>query len=556
MSCSSSLAATFPDVLIAETQKLEFHVSTPSVKGSLHAQVGGALDELLRKNRGAVIVKLRVFASQSDLVVASDDIAKWFIAKKRQLPVVVLLGVAGFPEQGQLVEIESTASGTERVNREGLAFLAGLASPTGERTIAGLARVSKESGVAPEHVLRISCFYESLDMVAGARTAIAATFPAAEASFVHSFAAAPNPLIECEAVARMTTASAERIRYFNFANSPPSPNFSRAALVTAPRLAFLEMQDASGESDTDLQPLFDRLKAAAERVGAPFPDTVMSGNYWVTGAARDRLREVRGKYYGKTVPAATGVFFAGLKTKTSTAGLELTIAAPDAVDLTVGSLLIDGTRVYKAHRARSDQTITKDGAVVQKRAFTMEKTVIQKDGLPMFRLVIDGIEDTNESHYHSETLLSLRDMSLVYRQDRLAGGLTRTLHVSGRHVTGQEQSPGDSSPKLIDFTNDAPSFYYPFLDAAVNAVTLQGGESFRVSTFDVTNRKTEWHTVRVASEDTVMVKERKVKAWVIEEEREGRLVRKIWLTKEPPFFPRDRTYLPDGSIRETVQTLQ
>jgi enamine deaminase RidA (YjgF/YER057c/UK114 family) len=547
--------SNFPDALIGETQKLEFHVSTPLSNGSLQTQTRAALQELIRKNHGATIIKLRAFAIGADNLTAIQAVIhKTLKDQKLPLPVLALVGVAGFPDAGQQVEIESTANSIESRNPDGVAFLAGLAAPAGDRTIDGLARVAREGGISADNILRISCFYESADQVDSAKKSIAKAFPSAESSFVFSYASAAKPLMECEGVARMTGQSANGVRYFNFFGEQASPNFSRAALVRTRRLVFTGTPVATGDSEADLHKLLEQLKSAIEAFGAKLPDVIMSDNYWLSASARDQLRTVRAQYYGKTVPAATGVFFTGLSSKNATAALELVVAVPDTITLAVGSPLMDGTRLYKSHLATMTQSTSKDGVTSQSRSFRMDKFVIQKDGVTAFRLLIDSVPGGNDPKFHSETILNLQNMALVYRTEVTVGGLNRVFEVDGAHVTGHEQTGQETKP--IDFTNEIPSFYAPFLDAAVNAINLHGGEIFRIPTFDLLTRKTEWHNYRVAGRDTVLVKKRKVSAWIIEEENQPRYkLRRIWLIKEPPFFPLDLTYLPDGSIRRVEQTL-
>ena len=183
----------FPEAVAADTRSLEFHVAQPTT-GSLDTQVRAALAELARKNDNATLVKLRVFARVNALDAARDAVARALAAAKTPLPALALVGVAGFPDSTQQVEIESTAHRGRASNPNGLAFIAGLASPAGDRTIAGLARVAKESGVPNANVSRISCFYEHPSQVTPARSAIAATFPSAEAS---SFSyAAERPAVD------------------------------------------------------------------------------------------------------------------------------------------------------------------------------------------------------------------------------------------------------------------------------------------------------------------------------------------------------------------------
>jgi len=128
--------------------------------------------------------------------------------------------------------------------------------------------------------------------------------------------------------------------------------------------------------------------------------------------------------------------------------------------------------------------------------------------------------------------------------------------VNGAHVTGRTQSGRDAESVVFDFTLDTPSYFFPFLDAAVNATVPHDGEIFKIPTFDFSTRRREWHTYRVSGRDHIRVKGRKVDAWIIEEDGQVHYkVRKIWLIKEPPYFPLDLRYLPDGSVRRVEQAL-
>ena len=339
-------ATDFPEAIVAETRTLEFHVAQPTT-GSLQEQVRAGLAELVRKNDNATLVKLRVFARVSALDAVRASVRRALADMKTPLPALALVGVAGFPDSTQLVEIESTAHRGRASNPNGLAFIAGLASPTGDRTIAGLARVAKEAGVPSENVSRISCFYERPDQAAPARNAIAATFPQAEASFVFSYATSAQPLIECEAMARLAVRPSHNVEYFNLPGMTASPNYSHAALVAVPSLVFTGTQTV-GASDAALEAGFARISAAVARVGARLDHIVMGDSYWLSESARDRFRVVRAKYFNGTVPAATGVFFAGLSPADAVAALETVVILPQTGggDVTLLSANIPTSRRY------------------------------------------------------------------------------------------------------------------------------------------------------------------------------------------------------------------
>jgi hypothetical protein len=126
-----------------------------------------------------------------------------------------------------------------------------------------------------------------------------------------------------------------------------------------------------------------------------------------------------------------------------------------------------------------------------------------------------------------ETVLDLKTLAQVHREERDGRGNVLMADVNGAHVTGRTQSGRDAESVVFDFTLDTPSYFFPFLDAAVNATVPD-----------------------------IRVKGRKVDAWIIEEDGQVHYkVRKIWLIKEPPYFPLDLRYLPDGSVRRVEQAL-
>jgi enamine deaminase RidA (YjgF/YER057c/UK114 family) len=547
----------YPSALAGETRKLEFHAASPSGDGPLEQQARTELEELFSKSKGAAILKLRVFAiGREDLVAARRIIYTTFSAAKRPLPVLSLVGVTVLPEHGQRIEIESTALGKKTVSPFGLALLAGFAAPRGEQTIDGLASVARESGLALQDVMRVSCFYQSPEQMDAARTAIATTFPAAESSFVQSVVAESDPVIECEAVARLNAPHSEDVRYVNLSGTKPSPYFSRAALVTASRLIFTGTEIALGDSLQETRDAFDRMKQAVARLSGKLSDVVMTDNYWVTTSARDRNRAVRGDFLGQTVPAASGVFFANLASSHATQAIEFVVALPDAVTLNVGSSTVDGRAIYKSHLANFVDSVTKDGVVLRMSRSTLDKFATRRNGVPVFRLLMEPSTENPGPALHSETVLNLQTLELIHREERDESGRILLADVSGTHVTGGAQ-PGRGAPmEALDFTLETPSYFSPFLDAVANAMTLREGESLKFPSFDFATRKTQWHTYRVAGRDRIIVSGHRVKAWVIEEDGQTAYTsRKIWLIKEPPYFPLDLRYLPDGSVRRIEQTL-
>jgi|SRR5579862_1470810 len=322
-------APQFPIATIAETRRLAFHTSRAVGTGSLEEQTARALDDLLGREAGARLVRLRVFAvGSARLIEIRRILARHLSARGAPLPALSLLGVASLPDSGQLVQMETTVEASIAVDPRGIAFLAGLASASGDHTMGGLARVARQAGVTTGDVLRVSCFYESADQLNATRQAVADTFPRAEVSLVHSYGQSEKPAVECEAIARMTDSTASGTRYINLAGERASPYFSRAALVAARRVVFSGTVAASYDAAADPAGVLDSIKVAVERLGSSLHDVAMTGNYWMDGPARERARLVREPYYGGTVPAATGVYMTSFASRESSLAFEFAIAVP------------------------------------------------------------------------------------------------------------------------------------------------------------------------------------------------------------------------------------
>lgn len=227
----------------------------------------------------------------------------------------------------------------------------------------------------------------------------------------------------------------------------------------------------------------------------------------------------------------------------------------DTVTLNVGSPLVDG-RMYKPHSAAVTTSLVRNDTVLQSRKFTISLHVTTRNAIPAFQVLYDYPDDPSAK---SEVILDLRTLALVHLDDRDSRGRVLVADVDGRHVTGEFRAAQDSAVEHLDFTLDVPSYYFPFLDAGINATTLVRAErAFTLPTFGFasSDRRTDWHTYRVAARDTLRVRGRRLDAWVIEENWHGRYAtRKIWITKELPYLPLVETHYPDGSVLRYEATL-
>ena len=270
---------------------------------------------------------------------------------------------------------------------------------------------------------------------------------------------------------------------------------------------------------------------------------------------------MRTQYFGGAVPAATGVFFTSLASESAGAAIELVVAIErpprDTLTLRPGSGAMDG-RYLTPHLAEVTGTTTRAGVVVRTQHYTLDKSVTEERGRPLFRLRVDGLSDAPDPLLHVEVLLDHRTLALVHREDRGANGRRSSFDVDGSHVVGSIVPAADSMPVHVDFTLAEPAFLGSFLDAVANAAELHEGQVLRVPAFGLgaSQRRLEWHHLRVIGGDTVRVRDHLANAWVVEESPGATFTsRRIWLLREPPYFPYDVTYFPDGSVQRVEQRL-
>jgi hypothetical protein len=155
-------------------------------------------------------------------------------------------------------------------------------------------------------------------------------------------------------------------------------------------------------------------------------------------------------------------------------------------------------------------------------------------------------------------LLDLRRMGLIRREEWDANGRRSIVEVDGAHVHGAVRSTAGGELAPFDVTLPQESFSSLFLDAAMNAASLRQGLVLRVPAFDSNGRSSDvqWHHFSVAQRDTIRVGGKLTGAWLVEERAGGPFPpRRLWLTREPPYFPLDITWLPDGTTLRSEQRL-
>jgi hypothetical protein len=216
----------------------------------------------------------------------------------------------------------------------------------------------------------------------------------------------------------------------------------------------------------------------------------------------------------------------------------------DAIELPVGSALVDG-RVYKAHNAIAMRSLVKNGVTVRSIRYLNHTYMTRWKGLDV--CIVESVPnaETSDPQFYEKTILDSRTMAILHREERDGRGRLLDADVDGTHVTGQFRAKTGDSVQALDFRLDTPSYYSPFVDAAIGATHMQGAQSWHVPTFSFTpgHQVTQWETYRITGRETGPSP-----AWIVENADGAPVHTKIWITDDPPYLPRVVTTLPDGSI--------
>jgi enamine deaminase RidA (YjgF/YER057c/UK114 family) len=321
------LPKDLPNAIVAETQKLVFHVSPLSGKGLLSQQTRDAIKALWSLNKGAPIVKLRAFvAGSGDTRRVATIVSETFTERKAPLPVLTTVLVGSLGMEGAQILIEATSVERKAVNPHGLMFVSGKAGKDYRETMEQVRTAVKAAGGAETDILRVTCYVNNFDSVQPDRQLTGST-----ASYtVVQMRREPSPTpAECEAIAKLAAPQAEPVKLINPPAFTASPNFSQIATVSAPRIVFSGLQLAFQSTDADVKLAFDRLGKTLESSGVKYRDVFMTSIYALTQQAIDRAREVRFQYLDKSrPPASTLLPFEGLPSLDATLGLDVVAALP------------------------------------------------------------------------------------------------------------------------------------------------------------------------------------------------------------------------------------
>jgi hypothetical protein len=227
--------------------------------------------------------------------------------------------------------------------------------------------------------------------------------------------------------------------------------------------------------------------------------------------------------------------------------------ATDTITLAVGDPRVDGT-MYKEHWATAERSLLKDGKVVRSVRYRSHTYVTTWHGTKV--CVVESVPgpDGTDRDFYEKTILDQRTTALLHIETRDGTGRSLVATVSGTHVAGHSRASASVPEEPLDFTLDAPSYFAPFIDAAVGATPIHEGQVWRVPAFSFgpTARKTTWHTVRVVGREDASAPRGMANAWIAEDDAGAT---KIWITMDPPYLPQVLYTLPDGSITRFASQL-
>lgn len=328
------LPRELPNAVAGEVERLSFRVSSLSGKGLLSQQVREATRELLRDP--AVPIKIRAYvAGSGDLRRVPSIISDLFGDRHLALPAVSVVQVGALPMVGAQVVLEATGVARKSLNPGGLLFLGNYEeavnqplaplAPLVARSLGRLKATLALAGVAPEEMLRVTCFSTSLDDADKVRPLLYAAFPRAAVNYVQFVRAPAQTIASCEGVARLANRPAEGVKPFRREGSAQLD----AVAVGAGRLAMTGLQLGYGMEEADLKLVFRRLDRALESVGASRAGATRVNVYSLSRAATNRLRREREKHFDRTRPILYSEYASeGLASLDAAFGIEVEALAP------------------------------------------------------------------------------------------------------------------------------------------------------------------------------------------------------------------------------------
>jgi enamine deaminase RidA (YjgF/YER057c/UK114 family) len=329
-----------PAAVAGETRRLSFYVTPLSAKGLLSQQVRDALKNLERQAAGNPVLHIRAFvAGSGDLRRVRDLVSETFTERRLALPSLSLVQAGALPLPGAQVELEAVINGRKDLYPGGLAFfpaqaavspdLVASVAPLFDKTLAGLRASVRAVGLAPSDVLRVTCFFSSLDNFVTFRDRVRSEYPRAALDSIVTERTPQRAVAACEATAGLTMAT----RRLAFQNPPEEAvevdDASRIALVGAPHVVFTGSQVSFGYEERDTRLAFDRLAKTLEPLGTSLRDVAFAHMYPLSLRIEEQVRrDLPALFERDDAPAASLLEFEGLSSADASFAVDV-VAAKD-----------------------------------------------------------------------------------------------------------------------------------------------------------------------------------------------------------------------------------
>jgi enamine deaminase RidA (YjgF/YER057c/UK114 family) len=312
------LPRDLPSAVVGDVRRLTFRVTPLSAKGLLSQQVRDALKAVSRDAGGDTVLKIRAFvAGSGDLRRVRDLVSEVFTERRQPLPALSLVHSGGLPLEGAQVIFEYVAAARREINPQGLAFLSAQTAysdrptdpvpPLTTQSLAALRKTIQAAGSEPSDVLRVTCFFSSLENLAESRKQVEAEYPRAALNYVQTERAPTRGLAACEAVARLRANPGAPLKMANVADVPARPSESHAALVAAPQVVLTGSQVSFGYEEKDARLAFERLKRAVEQAGGSMQDLAFAHYYPLSSGIAAQVLKVRADFLNAQQPPAGSI---------------------------------------------------------------------------------------------------------------------------------------------------------------------------------------------------------------------------------------------------------
>jgi enamine deaminase RidA (YjgF/YER057c/UK114 family) len=309
------LPKELPGAVVGDTRRLTFHLTPLSSKGLLSQQIRDALKAVAHESGNETVLHIRAFvAGSGDLRRVRDLLSEFFTERHQPLPALSLIQSGGLPMEGAQVVLEFIGAARKDLHPFGLVFLSpqpaysenptDAIAPLTTKTLAGLRQTLKASGSEATDVLRVSCFFSSLENLAASRDQVAAEYPKAALNFVQTERAPSRATAACEAVARLKWNTGTPLHMVNAEGTAAQPGESQAALVAAEHVVLTGTQVSFGYEEKDARLALERLKRALEQAGASTQDVAYAHYYPLSGGIANQVRKIRAEFFDTARPPA------------------------------------------------------------------------------------------------------------------------------------------------------------------------------------------------------------------------------------------------------------